>query len=144
MVLKVSNLIGKQEAIRHEFVINWEEPLKSTNYDAEYILLGEVVHEGIPVEYALPHFDDIEIVVSQSHAVPEQTSITWLVCFSIPVLANDVLNGVKFTSAVIGVDHNLLPSKDLLLASVHQVVLMHAVFLSLVVCCLLSMLILLP
>lgn len=44
VVLKIPNFIGQQETVRHELIIDWEEPLQPTDYDTEYILLGKVVH----------------------------------------------------------------------------------------------------
>lgn len=63
-MLKVANLIRQEKTVRHKLVVNWEESLESANYNAEYILLGKMIHERIPVEYALPHLDDVKIMVS--------------------------------------------------------------------------------
>jgi hypothetical protein len=44
MVLEVPNFIGQQETVRHEFIIDGEEPLQPTDDDTEYVLLGKVIH----------------------------------------------------------------------------------------------------
>lgn len=70
MVLKVSDFIWKQKAVRHEFVIDGEESLQSADNDTENIFLGKMVHQWVPIKDALPHLDYIEVMVSKSHAVP--------------------------------------------------------------------------
>ena len=64
MMFKVTNLIWQQETIRHELVVNWEESLKSANNNAENILFGEMIHQRVPIEYALSHFNYVKIMVS--------------------------------------------------------------------------------
>ena len=51
-----------------------------------------MVHERIPIENALPHFDDVKVVISQSHTIPEQTAIARLVGLTVTILPNNVLN----------------------------------------------------
>lgn len=140
MVLEIPYFVREQEAVRHEFIINWEESLESTDNYAKNILFCKMVHQWIPVENALPHFDYVEVVISQGHAVPEQAAIARLVGFPVPILANDILNCVKLTSAVIGINNNLLSPQYLLFSSIHQVVLVHSVFRSLIIACLLLVL----
>ena len=72
MMFKITYFIWQQKTIGHKFIINWEEPLQSANDDAKNVLFGEVVHQWIPIKYALPHFNYVQIVVPQSHAVPEK------------------------------------------------------------------------
>lgn len=127
MMLEVSDFIRKEEAVRHELVVNWEEPLEAADDDAENVLLGEMVHQGIPVEDALAHFYDVKVVVSERHTVPENGAVARLGRFSVSILANDILHGVKLTTAMIRV-HDYLRSAELrLLAPVHQMVLVDAV-----------------
>lgn len=64
MVLKITNLIWKQETIGHELVIYWKETLKPTYNNTEYILFRKMVHEWVPVKYAFPHFYYVEVVVT--------------------------------------------------------------------------------
>lgn len=64
MVLKITNLIRKEETIWHEFVVNREEPLQTTYNHTKDVLLSEVVHQWVPIEDALPHFYDIEVMVT--------------------------------------------------------------------------------
>ena len=94
MVLKVSYLVRKKEGVRHEFVVDWEEALQTAYNNAENVFLSKVVHERISVESALPHFNDVKIMVSESHAIPQQRSITRLIGFTISVLADNVLDGI--------------------------------------------------
>ena len=54
-----------------------------------------MVHEWIPVENALAHLYDVKVVVSERHSVPEHRAVSWLVGLPVPVLANDVLDGVQ-------------------------------------------------
>lgn len=64
MMLEVANLIWQKETIRHKLVVNWEESLKSANNNAENILFGEMIHQGVPIEYALSHLNYVKIMVS--------------------------------------------------------------------------------
>lgn len=128
MMLEVSDFVRKEEAVRHELIVNWEEPLEAANDDAENVLLGEMVHQRIPVEDAFTHLYDVKVMVSERHAIPENGAVARLGRFSISIFANDILHGVKLTTAMIRV-HDYLRSAELrLLASVHQMVLMDAVF----------------
>lgn len=92
-----------------------------------------MVHKRIPIENALPHFDDVKVVISQSHSIPEQTAIARLVGLTVTILPNDILNCIKFTSTVIGINNNLLSPQNLLLPSVHQVILVDSIFLPLII-----------
>lgn len=94
MVFEVSDLVRQQETVWHELVVNWEKPLQTANNHAEYVFLCEVVHQRVPVEDAPPHFYDIQVVVAQSHAVPQNRAISWLVGFSVSVFSDYILNGV--------------------------------------------------
>jgi hypothetical protein len=122
MVLKISDLIRKKKRVWHEFVIDWEESLKPTDDDAEYILFCKMIHQRISIENALTHLDDVKVVISQSHAIPQDRSISWLICLFVPILANDILNCVKLTSAMIGIDNYICFSYLCLLLSIHQMV----------------------
>lgn len=66
-------------------------------------------------------------MVTKCHTIPENRAITWLVCLSISILADNVLNSIKFATAMVGVDDNLRSTEHRLLASVHQVVCMYTV-----------------
>ena len=41
MMLEVSDFIRKEEAVRHELVVNWEEPLEAADDDAENVKGGK-------------------------------------------------------------------------------------------------------
>jgi hypothetical protein len=58
-MFEVSNFIWEQEGIRHELVIYWEKPLKTTNNNTEDVLFSKMVHKWISVENAFSHFDDV-------------------------------------------------------------------------------------
>lgn len=88
-----------------------------------------MVHERIPVENTLPHLNNVQIVVSQSHTVPENAAFTWLISLSIAILSDHILDRVQLTSAVIGVDDNLLAPDHLLFASIHEMVAVDGVLL---------------
>ena len=64
-------------------------------------------------------------MVSKSHSVPEQGSVTGLGCLPVSVLANYVLNCVKLRPAVVGVDDDLSSADLALLFSVHQRLLLY-------------------
>ena len=123
MVFEVTYLVRKQEGIRHELVINREESLQPTDDYTEDVLLRKMIHQRITIEKTLSHFDNVKVVVSESHAIPQECSIAWLVCFSVAVLANDVLDSVELTSAVICVHHYLRSPNPNLLFSINQLVL---------------------
>lgn len=53
-----------------------------------------MVHKWIPIEYAFPHFNDVKIMVSKSHTIPEEGAIARLIRFSVSVFANYVLNSI--------------------------------------------------
>lgn len=122
MVLKISDLIRQKKRVRHEFVIDWEESLKPTDDDAEYILFSKVVHQRISIENALAHLDDVEVVISQGHAVPQDGAVSRLICLFVSVFANDILNRVKFTSTMICIDNYISFSNFGLLLSIHQMI----------------------
>ena len=128
MMLKVSDFIRKEEAVRHELIVNWKEPLEAANDDAENVLLGEMIHQGIPVEDTFTHFYDVKVMVSECHTIPENSAIARLGRFSVSIFANDILHGVKLTTAMIRIHDYLRSAKLRLLAPVHQMVLMDAVF----------------
>ena len=62
-MLEVTHLIRQQETVRHELVIDWEEPLKPAYDHTKDILLGEVIHQWVSIEDTLAHLDNVEIVV---------------------------------------------------------------------------------
>ena len=132
MVLKISDLIRKKKRVRHEFVIDWEESLKPTDDDAEYVLFSKVVHQRVPIENALAHLDDVEVVISQGHAIPQDGSIPRLICLFVSILANNILNCVELTSAMICIDNDVSFSDFGLLLSIHQMIRMNIVNWSLV------------
>ena len=70
-------------------------------------------------------------MIPQCHTVPEERSVAWLVGLPVAILSDDVLNRVQLSTAVVRVDHDLLTPQDLLLAPVHQVVLVHTILLPL-------------
>lgn len=107
VLLEVSDLVRQQEGVGHELVVNGEESLESTDDDAEDVLLGEVVHQRVPVEDALGHLYDVQVVVSKGHAVPQQVAIARLGGLAIAIFANHVLHGVQLTPAVVGIHHDL-------------------------------------
>lgn len=123
VVFEVPHLVWQQERVGHELVINWEKPLEPAYDDAEYVFLRKVIHQGVPIELAFAHLDDVQIVVSEGHTVPQNRPISGLIGLSVPVLANHILQSVELCPAVIGVDYNLGPPQLVLLFSVHNVVL---------------------
>lgn len=96
MMLKISHLIRKQKRIGHEFVINREKPLQPTYNNTKDVLFGKMVHEWVPIERTFSHFDYVEVVISERHSIPQQSSVSWLIRFTISVFANDVLYCVQF------------------------------------------------
>ena len=78
-----------------------------------------MVHQRIPVENAFSHLDDIQIMVPQGHTIPQYGAISRLIGLFITILTNNILNSVQFTSAVVGVDHYLLPFEFALFVAVH-------------------------
>jgi len=91
-----------------------------------------VVHQRIPIENALAHLDDVEVVISQGHAVPQDGAVSRLICLFVSVFANDILNCVKFTSTMICIDNYISFSNFGLLLSIHQMIWMNVVNWSLV------------
>lgn len=122
MMLKVSDLVWKQKWVRHEFEVYGEEPLQSAYDDAENILLRKVVHKRVSVKRAFSHFYDVKVVVSQRHSIPKNRSISRLVCLSVSVLANDILDGVKLSPTMISIDYNLSSSHLILFVTVHHAI----------------------
>ena len=61
-------------------------------------------------------------MVSERHAVPQNAAIPRLIRFPVPIFANDILNGVQLSPAMIGVDDYLLSLEFALFVSVHKVV----------------------
>ena len=143
-MLEVPNLVGKQEAIRHKLVIDGKESLQATDYDAEDVLLGEVVHQRVTVENTLAHLDDVQIVVAQRHAVPKDCAVAGLVSLPVAILSDDVLHRVELAAAMVGVDDDLIPPQDGLLITIHQVVRMDAVLLLTLMCLLVERVIIRP
>jgi len=91
-----------------------------------------VVHQRISIENALAHLDDVEVVISQGHAVPQDGAVSRLICLFVSVFANDILNRVKFTSTMICIDNYISFSNFGLLLSIHQMIWMNVVNWSLV------------
>ena len=108
MVLEVAHFIGQKKAVRHELVVDREESLQSTDDNAKYVLLCEVVHQWIPIKDALPHLNYVQIMIPQGHTIPQERAIPRLVGLSVPVLSNNILHRVELPSAVVGVDYYLL------------------------------------
>lgn len=141
MMLEIPYLVREEETVRHELVVNREEALEATDYYAEDVLFCKVIHEWVPVKYTFPHFNYVEIVVTERHAVPEEAAVARLVRLAVSVFADDVLDRVELAAAMIRVDHDLLAADDLLLLSpIHQMILMDSVLLSLIVVLLLMLL----
>jgi hypothetical protein len=61
-------------------------------------------------------------MIPQSHAIPQNSSISWLISFPISIFANNILNGIKFTATMIRINNNLLPPQSRLLISVHKMI----------------------
>ena len=127
MVFEISHFVWEQERVRHKLVVDGEEPLESRNNNAENVLFGKVVHQRVAVKNAFAHLDNIQVVVSQSHSVPEDAPITWLGGFPISILADDVLNRIQLAPAVIGVNNNLGSPEFRLLFPVHDMILMDVI-----------------
>lgn len=72
-------------------------------------------------------------MVPQSHTVPQKTTVTRLIRLTVSILTDDILNCVKFTATVICIYYYLLSSEDLLLSSIHEMILVHSVLLPLAI-----------
>jgi hypothetical protein len=72
-------------------------------------------------------------VVTERHTIPEEAAIARLIRFTVAVLADDILHGVQLATTVIRIYYYLLSSENLLLSSIHKMILMHAVLLPLTV-----------
>ena len=95
MELEITEFIWQQERVRHKFVIYGEESLQPANDDAEYVFLGEVVHQRITIKDAdVIVFDDIQIVVSQRQSIPKHTPFAIPSTFSITIFADHILQSV--------------------------------------------------
>ena len=81
-----------------------------------------MVHQGVSIENALPHLDDVEIMVSQGHTVPQDGPVTWLSGLTVAILSNNILYSVDLRATVVCVYNNHCPSDLVLLFSVHHVV----------------------
>ena len=72
-------------------------------------------------------------MVPKRHSIPQQTTITRLICLPVPVLSNYILDRIKLTTTVVRVYHDLLAAEDLLFATVHEMILMYTILLPLVI-----------
>lgn len=61
-------------------------------------------------------------MVTKCHSVPQNGPVTRLVSFSVPVLANHILDCVELRPAMISIDNNLRSSYFALFVPVHQVI----------------------
>lgn len=68
-------------------------------------------------------------MISESHSVPKQCSITRLCRLPISVFTYNILDCVKFTSTVIGINNDLCPSQLSLFIPVHNMILVNIWFL---------------
>lgn len=119
MVFKVTDLVRQQKTIRHKLVINWKESLQPTYDYTEDVFLCEMVHQRITVENASSHFDDVQVMIPKSHAIPQNGPIARLICLSVSVLANHVLNRIQLGPTMVGVDYDLRSSDFALFISIH-------------------------
>ena len=126
-MFEVSYFIWEQEWIRHKLIVYWEKPLKTTYNHTKYILLRKMVHKRISVKYAFSHFNDVQIMISKSHSIPKNASITWLISLPISILSNYILYRVQLRSTMIGINHSLRSSYLPLLFSIHNVIRMNSV-----------------
>lgn len=102
MIFEFVYLVWEKEVLRHEVEVHWEEALQSTQYDAKYVLLREVVHQRVPIEDTLRVvFDCFQVLISQSCSIPNDVTVTRVIGYlSESVFAYHVLEGVEFTAAV--------------------------------------------
>ena len=128
-MFKISNLIRQQKTIRHKFIINRKKSLKPANNYTKDVFLCKMVHKRISIKNAFPHFNNIEIMISKSHSIPENSTISWLICLSISILSYYILDSIKFTSAMASINYNLRSSQYGLLPSIHQMIRMNAILL---------------
>lgn len=91
-----------------------------------------MVHKRISVKYAFSHFNDVQIMISKSHSVPENTSITWLISLPISILSNYILYGVQLRSTMIGINDSLRSSYLSLLFSIHDMIRMDSIIISMI------------
>jgi len=66
-------------------------------------------------------------MISKSHSVPKNASITWLISLPISILSNYILYRVQLRSTMIGINHSLRSSYLPLLFSIHDVIRMDSV-----------------
>ena len=72
-------------------------------------------------------------MVAKRHTIPEKAAIAWLIRFTVTVLSDNILHCVKLATTVICIYYYLLSSENLLFPSIHKMILMHAILLSLAV-----------
>ena len=66
-------------------------------------------------------------MISESHSVPKNTSITWLISLPISIFADDILNRIQLWSTMICIDHSLSPSYLSLFFSIHNMIRMYPI-----------------
>ena len=72
-------------------------------------------------------------MVTKRHTIPEKAAVAGLIRFTVTVLADNILHCVKLAATVICIYYYLLSAENLLLPSIHKMILMHAILLSLAV-----------
>lgn len=69
-----------------------------------------MIHERVTIDKSLPGFDDIDVVVSECHAIPQYITfcIGGVGLLSVPTLANHILYSIYLLSAVSCIDYYML------------------------------------
>ena len=109
VAFKVARFIRQQKWIRHEFELDREKPLQPADDHAKYVLLGKMVHQGISIENALvigPN--DVQVLISQSHAIPQDRALTIPRAFPEATLTDYVLHCIQLTFAMMRIYNDLL------------------------------------
>ena len=120
MLLQIFYLVGQQERIGHEAIIDWKKALQATYYDAEDVLLCEVVHQWIPIDQCAFHFNQLYVAISQCESVIENVTIRLIARLSIAILANHVLDCVHLVPAVVSVHNDVAPASVRRLDNAHD------------------------
>ena len=103
-----------------------------------------MVHQRVTVENTLAHLDNVQIMITQRHAVPKDRAVAGLVSLAVAILSDDVLHRVELATAMVRVDNDLVSPQDGLLIAIHQVVRMDAVLLLALMCLLVECVIICP
>ena len=74
--------------------------MQAADNDTEDVLLGKMIHERVSIDQRPLHLNQFNIAVPQCEPVVQYIPISLVASLSIAILANDILDGVYFISAV--------------------------------------------